>query len=128
MGWDSAKRGVVMTDEKNNGTLRKMSPEAAAAFHREREMRLKKRPRPERADDNDLHEPDDLETTLHYHRSLKTLAKQDAIFVKNLNIYERWNTSQRLAWILVIEKQAIDGHDTIGARLMAQVVADRMEG
>lgn len=62
-----------------------------------------------------------------YAVALHDLCTKDRQWSKNLSLYLRWDTGQRLWWIDTIEQQAIEGKNTIGAKLVAHVITMRLE-
>lgn len=73
-----------------------------------------------------------IDKTIAYHRALSTLVIEhiDARFnpySKNWDVWQSWDVGQRLWWIKNIEQQARDGHQTIGAILVAKVIELRLD-
>lgn len=138
MGWESAKKGVVMEAGTSHGGAGAWNPhriEMTAQVqrrmqeHRERMSQAREvRRRLREEEEEGLTTDDHFTTTEHYARALQKLATEDKRYLKNWNSYKGWTTLQRYSWITVIEQQAIDELDTIGAILVARVVVMRLEG
>lgn len=62
-----------------------------------------------------------------YERALEALCAEHPKYGSNIRLWERWSLAERIWWIDQIEQQAKDGKDTIGARVVAQVVMNRLE-
>lgn len=138
MGWESAKKGVVMEAGTSHGGAGAWNPhriemtaktQERLAYHRERMNKAREERRREREKEEEGQTTDDeFATTEYYGSALQALANEDKRYLKNWNIYKGWTTLQRLYWITVIEQQAIDDLDTIGAILVRRVVVMRLEG
>lgn len=63
-----------------------------------------------------------------YGDAIYDLAREDTKYLKNKNIYSRWNDNQRLRWIDRITADAEAGKDTIGAHVVTRVVMNRLKG
>lgn len=110
MGWDSAKR----YKPRPIGDTGAYKPPAPA------EPQL---PEPE----PEVLSQEDRDTVNRYAIALRQLANEQVCFIKNDNTFQRWDDATRLWWIIQIERQAREGKDTIGVRLVTRVVMNRME-
>lgn len=78
-------------------------------------------------EDTEEFTPEEHARCHRYRRALFTLQLTDPMWVPNYTVFNKWPTGHRLWWLDEIEQQARDGKDTVGARLVAQVVMMRLE-
>lgn len=60
--------------------------------------------------------------------ALRDLAREDVKYLKNKNIYDKWDHDHRLWWIARVTADAEAGKDTIGAHVVTRVVVNRLAG
>lgn len=114
MGWDSAKR-YKPRPIGETGAHKPIDFAALAAREATPD------PEPE------VLSEEDRETVNRYAIALRQLANEQVCFIKNDNTFQQWDDATRLWWIMQIERQAREGKDTIGVRLVTRVVMNRME-
>ena len=68
-----------------------------------------------------------IEKVKRYYTALSQLKIEDSTWTRNYQLFISWTLEKCLWWIESIEAQAQAGQNTIGARLVARVVANRLD-
>lgn len=70
----------------------------------------------------------DTRKTAAFYWALRDLKNESVSFLKNFNVYCKWNRDTRLWWIARIEADAQAGKETVGASVVTRVVINRLKG